>query len=875
MTVHAYTWLVDSAESAGPKTIFVCSSRRLTRELRAAYESEQLRADRQTWHTPQIQYWDDWLAATLDTATSDRLKRLLNVGAATLLWEQCLGKSSREPLLSMTAIVRHARQAWQRMHDWRLTLDTVAAAAASRDEQWFVRAAKAYSESLQAGGWIDDAQLSAYCAAELTPAALAPGMRIVHAGFDRLTPAQQFLLQTLAEKGVEIAAAPQAGKSATTLYRSYVDQSSQWRAAGNWARQMLQSEPSARLAVIAPDLEADGDAISRQVREGFAPGWQLAGPAYRRSVNLSYGKRLTEFPLLVAAEKVLRFAAGGLRGGDISFLLRTPFVSADELPGRSRLELHLRSVPDRIWQPQDLLDLLSAKSQETDGLAWRQRLKCLVELQAEADSQLTPTRWAERFDQVLQAVGWPAVNKPDSDEFQLLNRWRQLLNEFAGLEHILPILNLAEAVRRLFQLAGATLYQPEAASGGLSLMGLLEASGMEFDYLWVGGMDSTRWPTSSQPLALLNRDLQRAAEMPDATPGDTLEFALRTLARLRHSAAELVFCWARGDGDTELLPSPLLGLDADSNVIADSDDPGLHASNWTGSASCALLQPDNAPPVQSDEQVRGGAYTVQKMREEPFTAFVTGRLAVSELEPFRPGLSPRQRGIVLHDALQQLLIDKPTRSELAAWQAEDREVRIEKSAWRSLRHFTAHADDVLRQVLQLEKQRLQQLLQCFLDAEVDRAEFRIESLEQQLELQVGTVRLTLRIDRVDRLADDSLLIADYKSGSRKAFMNRKINAPANIQLSVYARASNESIGGLALIYLDSREIRYEGEGGSIDFGRIKPDEWHESLRRWCAEVDGLLVRFAAGETGVNQAQSADDARPLALLSRIEELRRDR
>ncbi|MEQ8206080.1 MAG: hypothetical protein RIA65_07890, partial [Woeseia sp.] len=92
--------------------------------------------------------------------------------------------------------------------------------------------------------------------------------------------------------------------------------------------------------------------------------------------------------------------------------------------------------------------------------------------------------------------------------------------------------------------------------------------------------------------------------------------------------------------------------------------------------------------------------------------------------------------------------------------------------------------------------------------------------------------------------------------------------------SVYARTLDAEIGGLALINLDSREISYQGEGAGVPFGKIKAEDWPQALASWCADVDALLVRFASGETGVNGNQSADDGRQLALLSRIEELRRE-
>jgi len=225
----------------------------------------------------------------------------------------------------------------------------------------------------------------------------------------------------------------------------------------------------------------------------------------------------------------------------------------------------------------------------------------------------------------------------------------------------------------------------------------------------------------------------------------------------------------------------------------------------------------------------------------------------------------------VHTALQQLLRDRPSQAELQRWQAATRSKRIEAAAWRPLAGYWANADPVLRRLLQLESRRLEQLLADFVDEECGRESFTIEAVEQSAELRRGPVTLNLRIDRVDRLADGSLLIIDYKAGVQRPFMDKKRGAPAHLQLCVYARALQGKIGGLTLLYVNSREIGYVGDGGSIAWGKTKTDDWPDVLAEWCREVDVLLTRFAAGEIGVSTVQKHEDARPLAVLSRIAEL----
>lgn len=865
----AFDWLEPAVADGG---LVLASSRRLARELRRDYDERQLAAGRLAWPTPAIRYWQDWLRE-LVTEYGDDLPRPVGSATSVLIWEQALEESSREPLLSTAAVVRHARQAWQRLHDWRLPLDDAAALAASRDEHWFLRAARAYAAELDAAGWLDAAMLPAAARSLLAGGRLPLPTQVVQAGFDRLTPALEALFETLRSAGVTVSAAPAPARDGRRRYASFADDDAQWRAAGRWARARLEADPGARIAVVAPDLDSNAPRIARLVREGYAPGWQQAGSDWQGAVNVSYGRALADFPLLAVARQCLRFAAGGLRSAEVGALLLSDFLGNDDRAGRSRLEAQLREIPDRLWRPDELLRALDRPRRPQDGQGIRERLVALANLATQAGEAATPAVWAERMDGALQGVGWPGRRAPDSEEFQLHNRWRELLNEFAALPVPGDRLTLPGAVQRLFRIAADTVYQPEAPDGGLPVLGLLETAGLEFDDLWIGGMDAARWPPAGHPLALVNRQLQREHRMPDATPADTAQFARRVLDRLLASADGITLSWPRRAGDEERVPTPL--LDIPDDVAADSDDPGWHARSLLGGATLVRESGDTAPPVLVGEKVRGGAYTVQRMHEEPFAAFAEGRLGIGELLRYEAGLSPRLRGIVVHDALQRLFEDLPSQEELLDWDEDHCRERIEEAAYRALQRVSVHADDVLKRVLSQEKTRVMALLRNFLQTESERAPFRIEALERKSELVHGPLRLDLRVDRVDRLTDGSRLVIDYKTGARKTFMNRETGIPHSLQLCVYARSLDMAIGGLALVYLDSREIAWEGEGGSVDIGKIAADNWHASLEEWLGVVNALLTRFCNGELGVNVEQAADKARGLALLNRVEEMRRDR
>jgi probable DNA repair protein len=680
------------------------------------------------------------------------------------------------------------------------------------------------------------------------------------------------LWNSLRSIGADVSEAPRPERTPTVLAHSCTDSDAELRAAGLWARQRLQADAGAKVAIVCPGLEQNAARAARLVREGLAPGWQYSGGRQETAVNVSYGRRLAEYPLVAVALLWLSWACRGLSSRDVSVLLRTPFAGTADTDGRCRLEMRLRRMPDRNWRPGNLAAALSGREQSADALDWLRRAERVAAVESTRSTLDSPATWAGRIDQLLQDLGWPGEKPLDTAEFQLANRWRDLLNELSRLDIVQPRIDLAEAVARLSSFAADTIYQPETEKGMVQLLGTLEAAGLEFDNLWVCHLDARQWPPPAHPLPLVSRALQRKFRMPDATPADTLDFSRRVLERLAGSATNVTFSWPLTDQDLELEASPLLRHFVLRHG-GQAEDPGWHAASLRGSAALDLATSDGVPAVRPGEKVGGGAATVQRQVTEPFSAFAYGRLGVRDLQPVQAGLPANVRGNIIHRALHHLFLDKPSSRDIAAW-SNGVDDRIERAVDAALARHIRFADGVLLRLLAIERKRLRELLRRFIEAEMQRQEFQILSVEESVGLLRYGVDLDLRVDRIDRLADGTLLIIDYKTGAVKTLLTRD-GDPKELQLVVYALAIDAEVGGLALINIDSRAIIYKGAGGSVDWDRFPPELWPTRLGGWKKIVDNALAQLAAGDVRLNTAQTALESRRLNVLSRIEEIKRGR
>jgi len=860
-----YDWLDGAIADEGT---VVTANRRLARLLRQHHARTQFERGRMAWPTPRILAWQDWLTALLEDATRESLPTLINAHQSHWLWEQCLRREfGDEGRADIAALVRLARDAWQRLADWQIGIRDVARAANGVDQQLYASVAGRYQAMLEQRDWLDDAGLAWFVPGLLESREADTGGSVTFAGFDREKPVRRRIAMAIEQSGHQCREIPAPAHAVGVHLCPVENAEAELRVAGAWARTRLQENPGLRIAIVATDLDRDAGVAARLVREGLVPGWQTAGEQHRSTLDVSYGRRLADYPAISLGLLLLAWLHRDLRAEEIAHLLRSPLAGGNVGDGRSGLEQRLRLLPDRDWSPSMLSSALSKRAQASDAGDWLGRVRSLTSVRRSLPQTLSPSEWAQHFDSYLAEWMWPGQGSLDSADFQLINRWRELLNDFARLELVSPRMGLEAALARIESMAADTVFQPEGKGGAVALLGPLEAAGAEFDALWITGVSAANWPPGASPSPLLSRRLQREAGMPDADPADTVAHATRLLSGLCSAAGEVVCSFAEIVDDAEQVVSPLLGGIATLEAMTVPADPGMHAVTLSQVAHLSVAA-DDVPPMQRGEPIAGGAYTLQCQLTDPVTAFIRGRLGAAPLDAQSRGLPASLRGSLIHLALHALYGERPARNMVAAWSDGERDRRIDAAVEHAIQGAERHADPALLQLLGVERARIKSLLREFLAVDIEREPFCIEAVEHDLQFSYGPVQLKLRVDRIDRLDDGSLVILDYKTGARKRFFEK--GQPRDIQLIAYSCALPDAISGLALVNVDPRHIDFDGAGPM--FRAV--DDWAATLAEWQKQVHEACGMLAQGDVRINIARGIKDARPFNLLTRYTELRRD-
>ena len=96
----------------------------------------------------------------------------------------------------------------------------------------------------------------------------------------------------------------------------------------------------------------------------------------------------------------------------------------------------------------------------------------------------------------------------------------------------------------------------------------------------------------------------------------------------------------------------------------------------------------------------------------------------------------------------------------------------------------------------IERDRLVRLARAWLDHERSRGGFTVLATEGQRAAGLGTLKLSLRLDRVDQLASGERVVIDYKTGRAAvpSLLGERLDEP---QLPLYVTVAEPDAGALA------------------------------------------------------------------------------
>lgn len=864
--------LIPALEADEP---ILTANDRLRRHLLKAWSQYQESRGQRAWKAPSVWPLNRWLdqqwQSLVERGHPGCSRALANRHQRQWIWEQIIGQADdTQALLQPAPLAQQADGALRSLTLWQV------APASLRQDPYLHGNTRSFL------GWLEpfeqrlaNRQLLAPETAQVIIAqafeegALPRVPRLWLLGFDALPPLHRRIIDAASAEARHIV--PGGASQSRCRRVSLPDTETELRTAALWSLEQLQTSPDAVIGIIVPDLGQRRDQVERVFADVFEPTAILPDrPRYTLPFNFSAGVPLGSTALIQGALSLLTLLREQWPLNELCSLLQNPFWSdiETELVWRTQLMTRLRELgkfdisgSDLRYHGQALAERMAPDDSDTEeqaGTAPIKRLQRLDEQRRRLPTVTNARQWAQAFQSQLDTLGWPGVRRLDSQEYQQMGQWHELLEAFSALEATGTDMTLSQALGQLAQLAQQTPFQAQTPDSPVQILGALEGAGLRFSHCWVVGLHQRQWPPVPAPNPLLPLDLQRDRQMPHASAERELQYASSLTRHYQQCAEEVIFSAPVSDDQGHLSPSPLIrDLPETPLEAVPSSASGARTQFERALAerrSLELVACSRGPVFSPDAKAPGGSSLFKAQAACPFNAFAQLRLGARA--PDRPvmGLSPAERGTLLHGVLASLWKILGNSTALHAKSDSALSSLVSELCIQTLAPIRQRRPRELGpEYSALEQERLSDMVQRWLTLEKSRPPFRVLATEQRREITFQGLTLTLFIDRIDELENGERLLIDYKTGADLNSRQWLGERPDEPQLPLYAVTDPHPVHGIAFAQLNPKALQWIGMGAlSPPLSGLQPTEdWDAQQAEWQTVLSELARAFLEGDARVD------------------------
>ncbi|MBX3618192.1 PD-(D/E)XK nuclease family protein [Nitrosomonas sp.] len=866
----------------------ITPNRRLALALKEKFNQYQIDQKKTAWHSADIlpftSFIDRLYHDALYSVQFSPLPLLLSDAQEQMLWESVIQQSEvGKTLLRVSQTAQLAREAWQLAHAWQLISQLrdhqLRDHFPNEDGSAFLEWMESYRNITALKRLTDQARICDLITEYYESLNIKKCLSLICYGFDVITPQQKFFLEKMRTFGCEIVTidslAHMHGQSENIQRLEYLNSRDEIYQAAVWARSKIDKTGAAvRVGIVVPALANYRSALIRTFYSVLHPDVRSALPASERPVtpmNVSLGLTLSSYPVIDAAIAALTLVDQEVDFYQVSHWLCSPFLkSADtEMGQRALLEKTIRRFAEPVISLPQLLKLAKrAKGHKDCPILF----EFLVEMDAFRQEKLpssgSHSDYVKVVTEILRLSGFPGERSLNSDEYQTVEKWQSILADFAALDHVTSRITYHEAINRLKWMVSDTLFQPESPEAPVQILGVLEAAGMEFDYLWVMALSDDQWPLRARPNPFLPLALQRKAKLTLGSAQESSVFCRRLMQKWFSHAKEVIVSspkYRDGYDQQVLEPSALIrSIPIGSPVFPDFL---LHRDLIIRSCEMERIEDSQALPLPKEiarQGIRGGTSVIKDYAACPFRAWTKHRLNIESFDEPHTGLNARERGSLVHQTLADVwgkLITKTALDEIDESELDRLIAEIAGSAISVLQQ--TRPESLPDRLLRVEQRRLIQLIREWLNGEKKRDCFIVVAIEEKCDVQLGDLKLSMRLDRVDELMNGQHIIIDYKTSKQsiQSMIGERADEP---QLPLYLAISDSEkvTAGIAFGIVKLGEVGFAALmsdsdllPGVKDYSQLAGfksfNSWQEVIAALRQNLTNLADGFCSGEASVD------------------------
>lgn len=879
----------DSTEGEAWPTLTVNS--RLARWRLLEYNKAQNQSGLKAWTTPEILPLTAWLKQVWMQSWPEQF--ILTPLQAEKLWAQIVHQSSwkvKLDLLHLREASKKAQEAYSLIQQYRLPVDREIFST-TREGDLFFGWVHEYKKWLVTHKALDPTSVIDAVRSAMGKGAIPLPRGITFAGFEEITPQFREWLDFLENKNINFSFEPEipSAKKTTPSFagknievRAYQNKTEETIQCARWIR--AQFQPGKTFGIVVPDMQAYRSILNRELAAELTPESAFPWIDKERPFNFSLGTPLAEESMINIALLMLSIQKSSVPLRAFTSVIKSSFFISGQKESSQVHELETTLLKKNVVEV--LLDNVTKyyKSDHTKHLTdlilkW----KSFIE---KRQQKKLPRQWGLEIANFLKSIGWPnSDNALSGKEFQIYESWKECLDKLASLDIVLEEITLRQVMETLTAIVQEHPFQEKTSEAPIQVVGLLESSGMQFDHLWVMGCHAEALPALPSPNPFLPVDTRKQFNLPHSTAQRELEFALNSVRRLIAATANIIFSHPEMDKTTELKISPLLLPFKPTDKEPPKDQTILTSHRIKDQIfSIKPLQifkeSVTIPTTKAEKSAYtvkgpGGGYGLFKDQAEcPFRSFAKHRLQTQTAEFPELDFAHRERGVMVHQALEYFWKETRTLKELVNLSEQNKlPGKIESAVNKAMRQQDTWMTRQTR-FIELEKNRIVDLILQWLRIEMERTEFEVIDQEKTISLSVSGISFNLRIDRIDKTPAGKYFLIDYKTGNIQTgdWFSDRIKEP---QLPLYALQQSPS----AILFgqVKKGKLRFQGviDPAVQDTGltpiKLKKiteltecTDWDELLNYWKRKLTALADQFLSGNTEVDPVDGIPTCRNCGL-----------
>ena len=574
--------------------------------------------------------------------------------------------------------------------------------------------------------------------------------------------------------------------------------------------------------------------------------------------HIKSNQSIYDFDIIASALLLLSFTTSTIKTRSIAALLASPHLFSGSLHEKA-------SLADQIIQKlhkyeeyvsiSNILNMLQSAPRNETTISFITTIKLLS---AGQNSAKLPDH-INNFKQILGAAKWPTSQ--GELEQKIATEFAKLLTSInnniltSADEAYDIILEMTENHKMLF----------DNNSAPVQICDIITGSFLSYDYTWIAGLNDSKWPIYSKAKTFIK---QHVIEQYTYTEPEQIAMTKNALSRIAKSSIISVYNYSSICDDIAASPSHMI-----ENILTNNEQLMLTNNiqhdydKFCKKDSITTRKLEHSIPLAAQESSIN-TYTIKDFNTCHFKSFAKFRLHAKELMPPALGLRPMDKGIIIHNVLQDIYQDLTYLYELKNITTDKITQLVHSNITNTLKYKPNSSP---ANFIKNERENITTIILAWIKHDLNREDCQIHATEQEITVKLNGITIRGIIDRVDKLAGNKHVIIDYKTGAASAsnWFTSTITEP---QMPIYSIAYTDKLAAVCYAHLgNTTQFSGIAESGlpQLKTARNTPDaSINDIVTGWREDIEQTLKTYATGSIKTIAEETECNKCPYSGICRI-------